>query len=99
MTPKQSTTKFPFELVYIKVLVFQIELAMAMAKLQQEANDEPIALTRTINQLVELHENKERVWTKLANYQQKMKSMFEEKAKDWPLQPGDLVLWWDVRQE
>jgi len=25
-----------------------------------------------------------------------MKSMFEKKVKDRPLQPGDLILWWDV---
>lgn len=36
---------------------------------------------------------------KLANYQQKMKSIFDKKAKDQPLQPGDLVLRWDVRWE
>ena len=36
---------------------------------------------------------------KPSNYQQKMKSVFDKKAKDRPLQPGDLVLKWDVRWE
>lgn len=36
---------------------------------------------------------------KLSNYQQKMKSLFDKKAKDRPLHPGDLVLRWDVRRE
>lgn len=36
---------------------------------------------------------------KLSNYQQKMKSLFEKKAKDQPLQSGDLVLHWDVRRK
>lgn len=70
-----------------------------MAKLLQEAKEEPSALTRRINQLVELHENREQVEVKFPNYQQKMKSLFEEKAKDRPLQPEDLVLWWDIQRE
>lgn len=37
--------------------------------------------------------------TKLSNYQQKMKSLFDNKAKDRPLQLGDLVPRWDVRWE
>ena len=37
--------------------------------------------------------------TKLLNYQQRMKSLFDQKAKDIPLQQGDLVLRWDVRWE
>lgn len=52
-----------------------------------------------INQLVGLHENREHVGTKLANYQQKIKSLFDRKAKDQPLQSRDLVLQWDVRRE
>lgn len=56
-------------------------------------------MTRRINQLVELQENREQVDAKLSNYQQKMKSLFDKKAKDRPLQQGDLVLRWDVRWE
>lgn len=68
-----------------------------MAKLLQEVEEEQSALTQRINQLAEPHENMEQMGAKLANYQQKMKSLFEEKAKDQPLQMGDLVLWWDLR--
>lgn len=28
-----------------------------------------------------------------------MKSLFEKRAKDRPIQPGDLLLGWDVRRE
>jgi len=59
VTPKHSTGKSPFELVYGKVSVFPIQLAMPMAKLLQEVEEEPSALTRRINQLVEIHENRE----------------------------------------
>lgn len=54
---------------------------------------------RRINQLVEVHENREQVGAKLSNYQQKMKSLFDKKVNDQPLQPEDLVIGWDVRQE
>lgn len=96
VTPKRSTGKSPFELVYGKTAVFQIQLAMLVAKLLQESKEEPIALTRRINELIKLHENREQVGAKLANYQRKMKSVFDKKAMDRPLQPGDLVLRWDV---
>lgn len=35
----------------------------------------------------------------MSDYQQKMKLLFDKKAKDKPQQPRDLVLRWDVRQE
>ena len=35
----------------------------------------------------------------LINYQEKMKFIFDIKAKDILFQPGDLVLRWDVRRE
>jgi len=51
----------------------------------QEDEEEPSALTRRMNQLVELHNNREQVGAKLSNYQQRMKSLFEKKTKDKPL--------------
>jgi len=39
------------------------------------------------------------VGAKFSNYQQKMKSLFDKKAKGRPLQLGYLVLCWDVRWE
>ena len=100
VTPKRSIWKSPFELLYGNLaVVFPIQLAMLVAKLLQETEEEPNVLTRRINQLVELHENKEQVGTQLLNYQQRVKYLFDKKAKDKPLQQGDLVLKWDVRRE
>eukprot|EP00253_Pinus_taeda_P011608 PITA_11608 len=99
VTPKRSTGVSPFELVYGKAIVFPVQLAMSVAKLLQEAEEEPSALTRRIHQLVELQESREHVEARLYDYQQKMKLLFDKKAKDRPLQLGDLVLRWDVRQE
>eukprot|EP00253_Pinus_taeda_P002558 PITA_02558 len=97
VVPKRSTGKSPFELVYDKAAM--IQLAMSVERLLQEAEEESSALTRRINPMVELHENKEQVGTKLSNYQQKMKSMFDKREKDQPLQPRDLVLRQDVQWE
>lgn len=59
VTPKQSMGKLPFELLYGKVVVFLIQLAMLVARLPQEEEEEISALTQRINRLVELHENRE----------------------------------------
>lgn len=56
-------------------------------------------MTQRINQLVELNESRQQVGEKLFNYQLKMKSSFDKKAKDIPLHPSDLVLRWDVIRE
>jgi len=72
---------------------------MPVAKLVQQAEEESSTLTRRIIRLVELHENREKVGTKLSNYQKRMKSLFDKKAKDTPLQQGDLVLRSNVRRE
>lgn len=45
MSPKCSTGKSPFEKLYGKVAVFAIQLEMLVAKLLQEAEEEPSALT------------------------------------------------------
>ena len=41
--------KFLFDLVYGKAIVFPIQLAMLVAKLLQEIEEEPSALTRRIS--------------------------------------------------
>ena len=70
---------------------------MLVAKFLQEVKEEPSALTRRMNQLVEPHENREKVGAKLSNYQQRMKYFFDKKVKVRPLQIEDLVLRWDVK--
>ena len=57
----------------------EIEIVEAKA---EEAKEEPSTLTKRINEMVELHEKREQVGAKLENYQHKMKSLFDNKAKD-----------------
>lgn len=69
VTPKRSTGKSPFELVYGKATIFLIQLAMLVAKILQDVEEEPNSPTRRINQLVEHQENREQVNHRLINYQ------------------------------
>ena len=58
VTPKRSIRVSPFELVYGKAIVSPIQLAMTVANLLQEAEEETRAPTRRMNQLVELQESR-----------------------------------------
>ena len=55
-------------------------------------------MIRRINQLVELEETRNQVDQRLIEYQEKMKNVFDQHAKDRNFQVGDLVLRWDVRR-
>lgn len=65
----------------------------------QDAQAEPNAMIRRMNNVMELSENINKVWDNLLTYQQKMKTIFDRKAKEIMFQKGDLVLRWDVRRE
>ena len=64
----------------------------------QESQEEPDDMIRRINQLVELEETRNQVDQRLMEYQEKMKNVFDQHAKDRNFQVGDLVLRWDVRR-
>jgi hypothetical protein len=49
--------------------------------------------------LIEIQQNRVEVDEKLQKYQDNMKAMFDQKAKDREFLPGDLVLKWDARKE
>ena len=48
----------------------------------QESQEEPDDVTRRINQLVELEETQNQVSQILNEYQEKMKDLFDQHAKD-----------------
>ena len=52
-----------------------------------------------MNQLVELEETRNQVNQRLTKYQEKMKDLFDQHAKDKKMQVGDLVIIWDIRRE
>ena len=49
--------------------------------------------------MVEVQQNRTEVNKKLQRYQDKMKALFDQKAKDRDFLPGDLVLKWEARRE
>jgi len=49
--------------------------------------------------LIEVHQNRAEVDEKLQKYQDNMKALFDQKAKDREFLPGDLVLKWDDGKE
>jgi len=72
---------------------------MPVAKILQGYEEEPNSLTRRINKSVKSQERRGQVTQSLIKFQEKMKSLFDNKVKDKSFQPGDLVLKWDVRRE
>ena len=68
-------------------------------KFLQEQGTESNPLQRRINQLVEVQQVREEVFGKAQIFQDKVKRIFDKKAKPNDFQQGDLVLKWDARYE
>jgi hypothetical protein len=96
---KKSIGMSPFQLVYGTYVILPINLSLPVMKLWQDVNEEPNDLTRRINQIIEVQQNRREVDDKLQKYQDNMKSIFDKKAKDKEFLPGDLVLKWEARKE
>ena len=72
---------------------------MPIMKCIQEDESEPNPTQRRINQLVEVHQIKEGLCDKAQSYQDKVKQVFDKRAKVDFFNLGDLVLKWDARHE
>ena len=75
---KRSMGKSPYELVYGRVAVFPIQIALPVARFLQDNKEEPNYLIRRMNQLVELDETRAQVNIRLTDYQENMKSLFDQ---------------------
>jgi hypothetical protein len=96
---KRSIGMSPFQMVYGTDVVLPINLALPVMKLWQDSKEEPNDITRRINQMIEVQQNRAEVDEKLQKYQDNMKALFDQKAKDREFLPGDLVLKWEARKE
>jgi hypothetical protein len=96
---KKSIGMSPFQMVYGTDVVLPINLALPVMKLWQDSKEEPNDITRRINQLIEVQQNRAEVDEKLQKYQDNMKALFDKKAKDREFLPDDLILKWDARKE
>ena len=88
-----------FHMVYGTDVILPINLALPVMKLWQESQEEPNDITRRINQLIEVQQNRAEVDEKLQKYQDNMKALFDQKAKNREFLHGDLVLKWEARKE
>jgi hypothetical protein len=99
ISTKRSIGISPFQMVYGTDVILPINLSLPVMKLWQDSNEEPNDVTRRINQLVEVQQNRAEVNERLQRYQDNMKALFDRKAKDRDFLPGDLVLKWEARRE
>ena len=79
---KKSIGMSPFQLVYGTNVILPINLSLPMMKLRKDANEEPNDVTRRINQIIEVQQNRAEVDHKLQKYQDNMKALFDKKAKE-----------------
>lgn len=100
VTTKKSISTSSFQLVYGVDAVFPTQLALPVARFLQEADVEPNNLTRRMDNLVELQQNREQLVDQMVLRQSKVKQTFDRKVKEDSFRAGDLVLKWDAaRQE
>lgn len=99
ISSKKSTGMSPFQPVYDADVILPIQLGLPVMELLQDIEEEPNDLQRRMNQLIEVQQTREHVNDKCQSYQDKIKTIFERKAKDRNFVPGDLVLKWDVMKQ
>ena len=84
-------------MVYGTNVVFPASLIVPVMKYIQEDEAEPNPTQRRINQLVEIQQIREGLCDKAQEYQDKVKQVFDKRAKSDSFNLGDLVLKWDAR--
>jgi ribonuclease HI len=99
VTTKRSIGLSPFQLVYGAEAVFPSQLAIPVAKFLQDYQEEPNDMIRRIHQLVEVQQAREQTVDRIQDHQQKIKQVFDKKAKKERFQIGDLVLKWDAPKQ
>ena len=89
----------PFELVYGVDIVVPASLAAPMVRLLQEADIEEDPMQRRLNQMIHLQQTREEVFKNTSKLQEKIKKIYDRKAKAEKFQLDDVVLKWDARNE
>ena len=77
VSTKRSIGVSPFQMVYGTDVVLPINLALPVMKLWQDQNEEPNSVTRRINQLIEVQQQRTKVDKKMQWYQDDMKALFD----------------------
>jgi len=99
LSTKRSIGMSPYELVYGMEARFPSSLGIPTIKLLQEIQAEPNDIQRRINQTIHLQQTREQVYDRAQILQEKLKKMFDKRAKAEDFFVGNKVLRWDSRRE
>eukprot|EP00253_Pinus_taeda_P003715 PITA_03715 len=99
LSTKKSIGMSPYELVYGMEARFPSSLGIPTIKLLQEIQAKPNEIQRRVNQTIHLQQTREQVYDRAQMLQEKLKKMFDKKAKAEDFQVGSKVLRWDSRRE
>eukprot|EP00253_Pinus_taeda_P015826 PITA_15826 len=95
ISTKKSIGMSPYELVYGMEARFPSSLGIPSIKLLQEIQAEPNDMQRRVNQTIHLQQTREQVYERAQMLQEKLKKMFDKKAKVEDFRVGRKVLRWD----
>eukprot|EP00253_Pinus_taeda_P001603 PITA_01603 len=95
LSTKKSIGMSPYELVYGMEARFPSSLGIPTIKLLQEIQAEPNDIQRRINQAIHLQQTREQVYDRAQILQEKLKKMFDKRAKVEDFCVGNKVLRWD----
>ena len=79
--------------------MFPTSLAVPVVKLLQEAGSEEDHMQRRINQMIHLQQTREEVFQNTFKLQERIKKIYDRKAKTEKFQLEEVVLKWDARNE
>eukprot|EP00253_Pinus_taeda_P012365 PITA_12365 len=99
LSTKKSIGMSPYELVYGMEARFPSSLGIPTIELLQEIQAEPNDMQRRVNQTIHLQQTREQVYDRAQMLQEKLKNMFDKKAKAKDFWVGSKVLRWDSRRE
>lgn len=99
ITKKRSTRRSPFELVYDLDAVLPMNIKLPVYKLLQYFVTDRENLQARINDIIQLDEERRLAKDRFKDYQDRVKKVFDRKAKSRNFQVGDLVLLWNKRHE
>ena len=99
VSQKKSIGMSPFELVYGVDALFPTSLAAPVVKLLQEAGSEDDPMQRRLNQMIHLQQTRQEVFQNTSKLQEKIKKIYDRKAKANKFQLDDVVLKWDARNK
>ncbi len=81
ISAKKSIGVSPFELVYGIDAMFPVSLSLPVMNLLQDEKSKVDPWMRRINQLIEVHQKREEVFSNTQLFQNRMNKMFDRKTK------------------